>query len=168
MNIEFIEIDSNGYRVCDAPFASAPTATIAPHIASDSTKPDGMRKARFTGTWDDASGEWTGGSWVDEEAAQLEAELAAQTLSNIEAAIDRHITATAKAKGYNSTESCLSYIGDANPQWDAEAVAFKAWRSQCWEYVIAERAKIDALQRTIPTPEEAVAEIELLYPMVWS
>jgi len=163
----FCKIDALQYFIYDAPHVSEPSANIAPYTASDDTKPDGMRKARFTGTWDDAAGEWIGGSWVDEEAAQLEADLAAQTLSNIEAAIDRHITATAQAKGYNSTESCLSYIGDANPQWDAEAAAFKAWRSQCWEYVIAEQAKIDAGTRAVPTPEEAVAEIELLYPMVW-
>lgn len=156
MNIEFIEIDINGYLLCDAPNASGNESNIAPHIAADLTTPDGMRKARYLN-----------GSWVDEEALLLEADLKERQLQDIENAIDMHIEDTAQAKGYNSTESCLSYIGDANVQWNAEAVAFKSWRSQCWEYVISERVKIDALQRTIPTPEEAVAEIELLFPMVW-
>lgn len=148
MNIEFIEIDVNGYRICDAPNALGDEPNVAPHVAADLTTPDGMRKARYLN-----------GSWIDEEALLLEADLKAKQLQDIENAVDMHVETTAQAKGYNSTESCLSYIGDINPQWDAEAVAFKAWRSQCWEYVIAERAKIDAGTRTIPTPQEAIVEL---------
>lgn len=153
MIVSYIEIDASGYRLCDAPHASGDELNIAPHIAGDLTTPDGMRKARYLN-----------GSWIDEEAAQLAADIAAQQISAIENAIDAHILATANAKGYNSTESCLLYVGDVNAQWNAEAVAFKAWRSQCWEYVIQEQAKIELGIRTLPTPEEAVAELPL---MVW-
>lgn len=106
-------------------------------------------------------------SWVELNQIALDDAERAKKLTAIESAIDAHILSTANLKGYNSTESCLSYVGDSNVQWNAEAVAFKTWRTQCWEYVIQEQAKIELGTRTVPTPEEAIAEIELLYPMVW-
>lgn len=155
MNIEFIEIDVNGYRICDAPNASGDEPNIAPHIAADLTTPDGMRKARYLN-----------GSWIDEEAAQLAADLAAQKLDDIENAIDALILSKAKGK-YNSVVSCITYLNSSNPQWRAEAQAFLSYRDAVWLYVIGELAKVELGTRTLPTPEDAVAEIELLYPMVW-
>lgn len=149
----YVMIDGLGYYICAAPFAEGGEQNIKPAIESDLTSPSGMRKPR-----------WVNNSWIDEEAEQLSDDLRAQAAENIEHTIDKHICATAQAKGYNSTESCLSYIGDANQQWDAEATAFKAWRSQCWEYVIAEQSKINTGTRTMPTPEEAVAELPA---MIW-
>ena len=70
----FCEINELNHFVSDAPFASEPSASITPHTAPDGTTPDGMRKARFAGVWDEAAGAWVGGSWVDEEAAELAAE----------------------------------------------------------------------------------------------
>lgn len=144
----FCEIDELGYFISDAPLASEESALVVPHNATDGTKPDGMRKAK-----------WTGASWIDEEAAQLDVDLKAEKNRAIEKAIDTHILKIAQAKGYNSTESCLSYLGDNNTTWANEAQAFKNWRSQCWEYVIAEQAKIDTGTRTLPTPQEAIAEL---------
>lgn len=85
----------------------------------------------------------------------------------IEAAIDLLILNKAKSKGYNSTESCASYANSTNAQWKAEADAFIAKRDEIWTYVVQELAKVNAGTRTLPTPEEAVIEIETLFPMVW-
>lgn len=73
--MKYIDIDSNNYFLCDNPSADESGQFVVPHAAPDSTVPDGMRKPRWTGTWDAATEEWVGGSWVDEEAAELEAEL---------------------------------------------------------------------------------------------
>lgn len=157
MIIQFIEIDNNGYFLCDAPGASEPTATAAPHAAQDGTTPDGMRKPRWTGTWD---GEiWNGGSWVDDEAASLAADLAAQQVKHVEAAIDALVLSKARER-YNSVESCVTYINSTNPQWAAEAQAFIAYRDAVWVYVVAEMSKVQAGNRAMPTPAEAVAEVE--------
>lgn len=102
--------------------------------------------------------------WTEANQAAQDAENHSKSFKAIENAIDAHILKTAQAKGYNSTESCLTYLGDSNPTWNAEAQAFKDWRSACWQYVIAEQAKVDAGTRTMPTPQEAVAELPA---MVW-
>lgn len=71
---------------------------------------------------------WNGDSWSFDKAAHDHA----QKLVEYEAAVDAHILAQANAMGYRSVESCISYIGDDNAKWDAEATRMKKWRSQCY------------------------------------
>lgn len=49
-----------------------------------------------------------------------------------EVAAQAHLEATAHAWGYDSVLSLVSYVGDPNPQFNADAVAFRAWRSEFW------------------------------------
>ena len=59
------------------------------------------------------------------------------------AVIDRHINATAQAKGYDSAVSLVSYrFDEVQSVWAAEAEAFFSWRSQVWEYAIAQLASV--------------------------
>lgn len=153
----YCEIDPNGYFLCDAPDSEGTESNVAPHIAADGSKPDGMRKPRYVA-----------GSWVDEEAVALAAELVAQQTRPIELAIDALILSKVKARGYNSVESCVSYAASGNAQWAAEANAAIAYRDGVWAYVIVELSKVTTGTRTLPTPAEAVIEVEATVgDLVW-
>lgn len=38
----------------------------------------------------------------------------------------------AKERGYDNIFTAITYIGDDDPTYSAEAAAFKSWRSACW------------------------------------
>lgn len=52
-----------------------------------------------------------------------------------ELAVQNHIDSKARELGFDSIISAVSYVGDDNPQWDAEARALKSWRSSVWAAV---------------------------------
>lgn len=54
------------------------------------------------------------------------------TLADYQAAIEAHVEATARERGYSSAVSCASYVGSTVPAWAAEAAAFVVWRDQIW------------------------------------
>lgn len=162
--MRYCEIDMNGYFLCDAPHVTESAVNIAPHAASDGTIPNGMRKARFTGAWNAVASVWVGGSWIDEEATALVAELAAQQLSAMESRLEAYTDTVARQRRYRSAESCVSYVGDAAPQIDAEAIAFKAWRSAFWVQAGIVETDVIAGTRTAPTFDELIAELP---QMVW-
>jgi hypothetical protein len=56
----------------------------------------------------------------------------APTLSDYILSVQSYIDSKARAKGYDSGLSCVSYVGDSNSQFDSEATQFKAWRSLVW------------------------------------
>lgn len=56
------------------------------------------------------------------------------TLASYEAAIQDLLNSTARAWGYSAgMDRAVTYIGDPNPQWNADAVALRAWRSAVWQ-----------------------------------
>ncbi len=74
---------------------------------------------------------------------------AAPTLADYEAAIQRHIDATAGQRGYSSGVSCASYAASTVPGFAAEAAAFIAWRDAVW---ISVHAQLAAVQAGAPAP----------------
>lgn len=42
------------------------------------------------------------------------------------------LDSTAKSKGYTNGAYCVGYVGDPDPEFNAQAVAFRTWRSQVW------------------------------------
>ena len=86
-----------------------------------------------------------------------------QLLKAIEQAIEKHMDEVAQSKKYDNRDSCRLYAGYTNP-FQAEAIAFGQWVAACW--VASNQAQADIANglRTIPTPEEAVAELPV---MVW-
>lgn len=81
------------------------------------------------------------------------------TEADFGAAIQAHLDATARARGYDGALSITTYIGSSIPQWAAEAAAFFAWRDQVWAYAYAELAKVRAGQMAAPTPAELVEKL---------
>jgi hypothetical protein len=59
-------------------------------------------------------------------------------------AVQRHLDSTAQSRGYDDIKSAVGYVGDPNPTFDAEGVAFRAWRSavwaKCFELLAAQQA----------------------------
>jgi len=108
------------------------------------------------------------GAWVLTETGEIgvDAQKAAAIYhQTYGAVIDRHINATAHAKGYDSAVSLVSYRYDeAQFAWAAEAEAFFAWRSQVWAYAIAQLASVIAGERSQPTADELLAELP---PIAW-
>jgi len=81
-----------------------------------------------------------------------------QLLKSIEQAIEKHMDEVAQSKRYDNRDSCRLYAGYVNP-FQADALAFGQWVAQCW--LVSNQAQADIMNglRTIPTPEEAVAEL---------
>jgi len=88
--------------------------------------------------------------WEPDQAAAQEA---------YRAAIAAHIDAVAVQRQYDNAVACATYRGDLNPLWDAEAVAFIAWRSDVWAYAFAELAKVMAGERDQPSIEALISEL---------
>ena len=80
------------------------------------------------------------------------------------AAIQRHVDATAKARGYADGVGLAGYSTSTVPTWAAEAQTFIAWRDSVWIYAYTELAKVQGGQRTTPTVEALVAELPVV---VW-
>lgn len=53
------------------------------------------------------------------------------------AAMDNMLTETARALGYDSVLSCISYVGSGNATRSAQAVAMRDWRDACYDAAAA-------------------------------
>lgn len=80
-------------------------------------------------------------------------------------AIQAHLDITARGRNYDSIQSAITYRGDPNPQFAAEADALFEWRSAVWTYAMEQLAAVEAGEREVP--ETAEAFIEQLPPFEW-
>lgn len=86
-------------------------------------------------------------------------------VDEIVAAVQRHLDAKARSLGYDDIFTAVTYAEEpAVPKFQAEGQALRAWRSLAWEKCYAELARVQGGQRTIPTPDEAVAELPEFRP----
>lgn len=87
----------------------------------------------------------------------------ALTAADFDTAVDSMLLTIARSRGYRSVESCVSYVGDSNPVFAAEAAAFKAYRSTIWTYCTQQLALVQAGARSIPASTAAfIAELPLI------
>lgn len=91
-----------------------------------------------------------------------------QKLRAIEAAFDNHLDEVASLRGYgrigvSPSQACLGYASYPN-QWQAEAVKYGQWVSSCCALMIQGQADVITGIRTMPTPEQAIAELPA---MLW-
>lgn len=80
------------------------------------------------------------------------------------AAIQRHVDATAKARGYADGVGLAGYSTSTIPTWAAEAASFIGWRDAVWIYAYTELGKVHGGQRTQPTIDGLIAELPVV---VW-
>lgn len=155
-------IDINGFFLGDAPGIEQ-SILCAPHTAPDGTKPDGMRKAKWLGTWNTQTESWDGGSWVDEEGAALAAELAEQSFSAMEQRLEAYTQEVARQRRYR-LDAIHIWKNSADPVIAAEAAAFTTWYESFWQAAAQVEADVRAGTRTAPSYEELIAELP---QMVW-
>ena len=91
-------------------------------------------------------------------------EIAAATKKAVADAVQRHLDTVVAERSYSSAAAAVSYVGDPNPQWDAEARAVLAWRSAVWTACFVALDDVLAGRREPLTPDEMVAELP---PLVW-
>lgn len=75
------------------------------------------------------------------------------------AAIQAHIEATAKARGYVDAVTCASYATSQHPVWGPEARAFVAWRDSAWTAAFAMLAEVKAGRAPIISASAVVAAL---------
>ncbi|SKA30956.1 hypothetical protein SAMN05428963_11390 [Consotaella salsifontis] len=81
------------------------------------------------------------------------------TESDYSRAVQAHLDAKARERRYDSIQAAVTYRGDPNAQFAAEAEALIAWRSAVWTYATAQLAAVEAGEREQPTVEAFLAEL---------
>lgn len=101
-----------------------------------------------------------------EKPAETPEEFIARRESEIVVMVQELIDSTAQQKRYDTGESCCSYVGDPDEEFNADAVAFQAWRGRCWRTCYNILNSVTA--GTVP-PEEVTDEyvLERLPVMEW-
>lgn len=94
--------------------------------------------------------------------APMEAPTADALLALLTAALQGELDARARALGYDDIKTAITYRGDPNPKFDAEAQALFVWRSAVWTQAYALLAQVQQGQAQFPTIEEAVAMMPAL------
>ncbi len=100
-----------------------------------------------------------------EEIAAFEASREPEPLTQADftRGIEAHVDAVARERDYSDAVSAVSYVDDPNPQFDAEARAFRAWRSLVWTYAIEKLALVQAGERDAPKSVDAfIAELPVI------
>lgn len=75
--------------------------------------------------------------------------------------------AKARTYGYDDLKTAITYRGDPNPRFAAEAEGFFVWRSGVWTTAYAHLARVKAGEATFPTLDEAIAmmpPLTITYP----
>lgn len=101
-----------------------------------------------------------------EKPAETPEEYIARRENEIVNMVQELIDSTANQKRYDTGESCCSYVGDPDEEFNADAVAFQAWRGRCWRtcYNI-----LDSVKDGTVAPEDVTDEyvLERLPVMEW-
>lgn len=78
-------------------------------------------------------------------------------------AVQAHLDQIAKQAGYDGIKEAISYADEpAVPRFQAEGLAFRAWRSLVWAYCYAALDAAQAGDRTLPTTAELIEELPKL------
>lgn len=75
------------------------------------------------------------------------------------ALVQNYLDTTAQEKGYDNILSAVSYAGSGHPVYDSEGVAYKFWRSDCWDAAFAILDAVFAGSRTMPSDTDFLAEL---------
>lgn len=95
--------------------------------------------------------------------AQKEQQAQQELTATFEKAIQGHLDAAARARGYDSIATAVSYAEEpAVPKFQADGKAFRAWRSLVWAYAYQELASVKSGEREIPEVEAFLAELPAL------
>lgn len=77
----------------------------------------------------------------------------AQIINGLISQVQTYIDSVAIKAGYDSANSCISYMNSTNPTWKAAAIAMNKWRDDVWGFAFTEKSLI--LAGTLPAPTQA-------------
>lgn len=86
-------------------------------------------------------------------------QIAGPHLTDYRRAIQGHLDQTARTRSYDNGYTIATYAVSSVPAWEAEALAFIAWRDAVWVYAFAELAKVEQGLRTPPSVEDFISEL---------
>lgn len=87
----------------------------------------------------------------------------AELTSTFERAIQGHLDAAAKTRGYDSIATAVSYAEEpAVAKFQEDGKAMRAWRSLVWAYAYQELNKVKGGEREIPALDAFLAELPAL------
>lgn len=93
-------------------------------------------------------------------AQQKRAQADLALTATFEQAIQAHLDGTARACGYDSIGTAVSYAEEpAVPKFQEDGMAFRAWRSLVWAYAYQELDKVKSGQREVPAVDDFLAEL---------
>ena len=84
------------------------------------------------------------------------------TVKDYEDAVQKYLDETVQQKGYDNVYTCLSYKGDPDPIFSAEADAVLAWRSQVWRCAQSILNQWAAGQIEQPTISQVISQLPIL------
>lgn len=83
-------------------------------------------------------------------------------VAGVTSALQAELDAEAQAFGYDDIKTAITYRGDPNPKFAAEAEAFFVKRSQTWTNAYVYLDRVEAGEVPMPTAQEAVAMMPAL------
>lgn len=100
---------------------------------------------------------WQQDAWVLDDEARRD-----RLLSEMSAAVQRHIDEVARQHEFDSILSMCSYADDPDPVFAAQGQAARVWRSAVWTKCREVRDAVLAGTREAPTEAELIAELPVL------
>lgn len=83
-----------------------------------------------------------------------------QLIERFRAVIQEHMDAAARLAGYDDIKAAVTYAEEPTvPKFQAEGKALRAWRSLVWAYGYEQIDAVQSGARSLPTPEELIAEL---------
>lgn len=95
--------------------------------------------------------------------AAVEPKTQERIAQELEWAVQNHLDATVRIRGYDSVVSACSYAASVNP-FQAEGIACLNWRASVWSACYQILSDVNAGLRSTPTVGELIAELPV---MVW-
>jgi hypothetical protein len=80
-------------------------------------------------------------------------------LASYKAAFDAHLDSVAQERQYDNRLTVVSYLGSTNPQWNAEAETYIAWRDAALVYMFEQLAAVETGEIPPPSTEDFIAGI---------
>lgn len=104
------------------------------------------------------------GKWVYTEPAPLTTEEQDRMIqSKLIDAVQNFMDKKSQDHGYDNLLSVVTYAEEpANPVFQKDGIAFRAWRSEVWAYCYAQLAAVKAGTRTVPSTTQLISELPAL------